>query len=116
MAASFVSSVNIHNRFFFLSFFFFEITEPVLEVFNLFPCDSFPCRGMLDCANHSSSWELHLFAPIFGYVLGVVFPLSNATGDSRQEQQFPPKEEYVKTIAAAKTRWKRGEDHDTRAL
>jgi hypothetical protein len=63
---------------------------------------------MLDCANHSSSWELNLSAPIFGHILGVGFPLSDATRDSHQEQQspppFPPKEEYVKTTAASKMR------------
>jgi len=39
MAASFVSPANILDLFFFLSFFFVRITEPVLEVLIYFPCE-----------------------------------------------------------------------------
>jgi hypothetical protein len=54
MAASFVSPVNILNVFFFLSFFFVRITEPVLEILIYFHV-KVPVPG--NARTHSSSWD-----------------------------------------------------------
>jgi hypothetical protein len=54
MAASFVSPVNILNVFFFLSFFFVRITEPVLEVLIYFHVKVVVPGNV---RTHSSSWD-----------------------------------------------------------